>query len=514
MNLCEALAAWKTIVGEGWVTTDGPLLARVGTATFATTQRVAAVIRPGGRTELQDCLRVATRCRTPLYPVSTGKNWGYGSRVPPADGCVVVELNRMNRILDFDEELAYITVEPGVTFGQVHAFLGARRSRLTVTGPGSTAAASLVGNALERGIAGGLDGDRVANVCGMEVVLADGSCVHTGFKRFPGAAAADVSAHGVGPALDGLFVQSNLGVVTQMTCWLTARPEFSQYFTFSVDQPERLPNLVDRLQDLKRGGVLEASVGLYNAYKILTYLRQFPSGDSQDRWLSLEEMPPGYRHALNGGVWFGEGLLAAPSPGIGALKRAMVSNALTGLVQELVFEAPGEDNPLVGGSTGHSVASVYWRKADPPPPPADMDPDADNCGVLWCAPVVPFRGSVLARCAGIMEEVMTGFGFEPILGAQCVSMRAAHMVASIVYDRDRRGHDDKALACHAELLRKLTAEGFIPYRLAIPAMDGLPPAADDYGSVLQRLKRVLDPADVLAPGRYDFRRDWPPADGS
>lgn len=51
--------------------------------------------------------------RVPVYPTSRGRSWGFGSRVPAADGCVLLDLGRMNRIVGFDERLAYVTVEPG-----------------------------------------------------------------------------------------------------------------------------------------------------------------------------------------------------------------------------------------------------------------------------------------------------------------------------------------------------------------------------------------------------------------
>ena len=37
------------------------------------------------------------------------------------------------------------------------------------------------------------------------------------------------------------------------------------------------------------------------------------------------------------------------------------------------------------------MASAYWRKKTPPP--ADMDPDRDGCGLLWCSPVLPNTGA-------------------------------------------------------------------------------------------------------------------------
>jgi 4-cresol dehydrogenase (hydroxylating) len=43
-------------------------------------------------------------------------------------------------------------------------------------------------------------------------------------------------------------------------------------------------------------------------------------------------------------------------------------------------------------------------------------------------------------------------------------------------------------------------------------MAGAAPCRDDSGVFLQRLKQALDPGDVLAPGRYDFRPLWAPED--
>jgi 4-cresol dehydrogenase (hydroxylating) len=39
-------------------------------------------------------------------------------------------------------------------------------------------------------------------------------------------------------------------------------------------------------------------------------------------------------------------------------------------------------------------------------------------------------------------------------------------------------------------------------------MEALPAPRDDHGALLSRLKRALDPNDILAPGRYDFRSTW------
>jgi len=50
---------------------------------------------------------------------------------------------------------------------------------------------------------------------------------------------------------------------------------------------------------------------------------------------------------------------------------------------------------LKGVPTGQPLASCYWRKKTPPP--SQMDPDRDGCGLLWCAPVAPMEGEHAAR---------------------------------------------------------------------------------------------------------------------
>jgi 4-cresol dehydrogenase (hydroxylating) len=104
---------WSEVVGPENVITDRSALRKAETGTFATSHTIPAIVRPANRAEVQECLHIANRTNTPVYPISSGKNWGYGSSVPASDGCVLLDLGRMNRIVDFSEELGYVT-EPGL----------------------------------------------------------------------------------------------------------------------------------------------------------------------------------------------------------------------------------------------------------------------------------------------------------------------------------------------------------------------------------------------------------------
>ena len=59
-----------------------------------------------------------------------------------------------------------------------------------------------------------------SSVAGMEVVLANGELLQTGFGHFPGAANQRVFPYGIGPYIDGIFTQSNMGIVTSVGLWL------------------------------------------------------------------------------------------------------------------------------------------------------------------------------------------------------------------------------------------------------------------------------------------------------
>jgi 4-cresol dehydrogenase (hydroxylating) len=148
--LQQAIDAWVALLGAEHVEVSGHALRAAGTATFETSAEVHAVLRPGTREEVQGCVRIARRFGVPVTPISTGRNWGYGSSAPAASS-VLLNLSRLNQILDYDDELAYVTIEPGVTQRQLHAFLLERGGKLWMDATGASPDCSVIGNTLERG---------------------------------------------------------------------------------------------------------------------------------------------------------------------------------------------------------------------------------------------------------------------------------------------------------------------------------------------------------------------------
>ncbi|MCY1074341.1 FAD-binding oxidoreductase [Archangium lansingense] len=495
-----ALAAWRAALGEEHVVTEPEALKAAETATFATTQRIPAILRPASTAEVQACLRIAQEHRVPVYPVSAGRNWGYGSRVPPKDGSVLMELGRMNRILAHDEKLAYLTVEPGVTFRQAHAWLRAQGSQLFITSIGGSPDASMVGNALERGDGRGPHADIFQHVCALEVVLPTGERVETGLARFPGARAAPVFRWGVGPSLDGLFSQSSLGVVTRMTFWLARKQPYFREFFCAVDEEAQLWERLDRLQELALDGTLRSSFFFWNDLKALSVMQQYPYAATLGRtplpgWL-LDQFREGF------GRWAISGALHAPDEELGAVLERRLAAALEGVPRPLQFAPPPPDgeSPFQGVPTDINLAMAYWRKRTPKP--EDAHPDRDRCGFIWCSVAVPFTGEEAQRAVGLADRIPRMFGFEPNLALLALSPRCLYLVVALAFDRDKRGEDERALACYRALARELSTAGYYPTRLGLQSAEDALPTGDDSPALLRRLKQAVDPSGILAPERY------------
>jgi 4-cresol dehydrogenase (hydroxylating) len=504
--------------------TDPVHLAAAETTTFEIHHSVPLIFRPHSREQVQECMRAANKDGIALYPISSGRNWGYGSSVPTEDGCALLDLSHLNRIVDFNERLGYVTVEPGVTQGQLYAFLKEKKSGLWMDATGSSLDCSLIGNAVERGFGHTPYGDHFSNVCGLEVVLPSGEIVHTGFGGLPGARATEVYRFGVGPSLDGLFSQSNFGIVIRMTIWLMPAPDYFQAYFFQSGEEGSLQQFIEALRPLRMAGTLKSTCHIVNDYKVLNGVQQFPNGEAAPISHKAMEL---YRKNLKCGRWNGSGALYGTYRQVAEARR-ILRRALKGKVSQLQFLddrmirlatsfakpyrwLTGMDlsktlaivRPVYGLMKGipsnEFLASAYWRKKTPAP--QDAEPDRDGCGLIWCAPVAPADGESVAELVSISELALLEGGFEPMISLTMITERSVCCVISIAYDRDAAGEDTRAMTCFKELQRRLVARGYYPYRLGIQAMDLL--NADTARTAFLRiLKSAIDPNNVLAPGRY------------
>ena len=512
-DLPQALEAWTRLLGAAGVVTAPAELAAVEAATFTTEQRIPVIVRPSTRDEVRECLRIAHAARVPIYPISAGKNWGLGSRVPTQSGSVLLDLGRLDRIISFDNELGLLRVEPGVTFQRAYDFLVDHGSRFFLSSTGASPEASLIGNAVERGDGAGPYSDRFAHMTDLEVMLSTGETLRGGFERY--GVGAGEHRWGVGPWLDGLFSQSNFGVVTAATFHLAPLPRSLSVVHFRVSDADSLPALFDAIRELRMEGTLRAPTGIWNDYRIVSAEMRASDPHAPK---NVDEVRAWAKSLFGGGGWFGATPVYAATEEQGKAAAARIRELLGPRVDFLSVERRSGD-PTVGDELFDdmdpaarffqgipheaSLRSTYWRKKHCPD--GDLDPDRDHCGVHWLCAAVPLRGEAVAEAIASTEVAYAKHHLDPLIAAVAVSERVAYMIPMIVYDRDEPGAEDRARACHDELLADYIDSGWLPYRLGVQSMDALPVATDDSAAVLERIKRAFDPAGVIAPGRYDVR---------
>ncbi|MCB9638667.1 MAG: FAD-binding oxidoreductase [Myxococcales bacterium] len=499
----EALSAWRDALGAEKVQVDGEGIEAAQVATFPTTQQIWAVLFPSSREEVQACMQIASRFQIPIYPTSCGKNWGLGSRVPTEDA-VLMDLSRMDRILDFDEDMAYVTVEPGVTFQQVFTFLKEQGSSLMLSVIGGSPYASVIGNCAERGDGVGPYGERPDHLCDMEVVLPDGEVLYTGFSRYAtGGALAPLSRWAPGPGLSELFFQSSLGVITRLTIWLMPKPAYLQVVWATFRDAEQLAQSASVFRKLTlQGTIPRNTLALWNLYKVLARKQQYPWDTHADgKPLLMSDFAP-----LE--PWYACAALYHPSREHARVEKRYLLDHLEHHVHDLMFfDQDGHaelssDNLFLGAPTQENIFSTYWRKSSGPP--EQMDPDRDRCGVLWMCHVIPFHTQAMSQFVQMTEQIVLEHGLEPNLGIACMSPRAARVFVALMYDREQDGADERAIRCHDAVFAALCDAGFLPYRLGLPSMLSMPPATDASSRFLAKVKELLDPARSLAPGRYEM----------
>ncbi len=175
-----------------------------------------ALVFPLTTQEVSAVLRHCHRHRIPVTPRGAGTNL-VGSTVP-VQGGVILDLSRMNRVLELDENTMTITVEPGMLLQDLQAYVEAR-GLFYPPDPGEKAS-SIGGNISTN--AGGMRAVKYGvtrdYVRGLEAVLADGTVLTLGGKQVKDAS---------GLPLRQLLIGSEgtLAVITKCLLRLLPKPE-------------------------------------------------------------------------------------------------------------------------------------------------------------------------------------------------------------------------------------------------------------------------------------------------
>ena len=526
----SAIEAWKRALGHHAVSDAPEILTRYARSTSPRPgTQPACILYPTYREQVQEIVRIAGENGVPLYPISRGRNWGYGDACAPGNSVAIVDLSRMNQIIELDRELGYAVIEPGVTQRQFYEHVRAYAPEYWVDITGAGDEASLVGNIVDRGFGHTPYGDHIRSNCGLEVVLPDGRLLDTGFGHFEGARAARVFPYGVGPQLDGLFVQSSLGIVTKACIWLYPAPDALNCFYIKVDDEEALWPLVDALRPLRMNGMLNSAVHIGNDLRVVSAHGHFPWELTDGKAPLPQDVRLRLRHEAGVGAWNITGSITGTRRQVAEASRALrrgVAGRAKGiflndwrlaaagwLARKLHFIRAGQVlarqveallpnyGLLKGVPTNIPLMGTQWRLRNPSPTPPENPLDTP-CGLIWISPVLPMRGSDAKRVLSIVEPLFDQYGFDFLATFTLLNERSMVGVFNISFDKTLEEECAAAEACYKAVLGRLVAEGYIPYRTGLQGMQALAQPGDTFWETAQAIKRAVDPGNIMSPGRY------------
>lgn len=203
---------------EGGVLTDPDVLRTYAhdMAGFCPAGAPAAVVLPRTVEEVQHTLRTAHALRVPVVP--QGARTGLSGAANAIDGCLVLSLVRMNRILEINPVDRVAVVEPGVVNATLSRAVN-EQGLFYPPDPSSWEECTIGGNigTASGGLCCVKYGVTAEYVLGLDVVLADGRLLSTGRRTAKGVAGYDLTRLFVGS-------EGSLGVVVRATLALKAEP--------------------------------------------------------------------------------------------------------------------------------------------------------------------------------------------------------------------------------------------------------------------------------------------------
>ncbi|MCM8579332.1 MAG: FAD-dependent oxidoreductase [Candidatus Accumulibacter sp.] len=482
---------------------------------------------------MQAVVRLAGEFDVPVWPVSTGKNWGYGEKSACYPGGITMVLERMTRIWHVDEELAYAVVEPGVTYKQLNDYLKENHPSLWADVAGTTQYASVIGNALDKGRGLTPYADHFNAMCGMDVVLADGSLLQTGGGPVDGNQCRHVYKWGLGPYLDGVFAQSNLGIVVKSGVWLMPAPESFDWAVFEyTGAVGQFPQLIDDLRRLVFAGAVRARPHIANDFAMMCIVSQYPYAALDGKRCLSDEAMASWRKKHGVARWtFGCGLygtaaevrfqrrylrrvlgrygrvqflgVAAEDTLLGRLARKVAPfiNRMMGKSDAFMEALVPGINLFKGIPTDHFARQVYF-KSHQEKPRQNIDPARDQCGFLWIGPVVPFTSGHVMAALKLAKEIFDRHEFDMFVELIVEGPRSMIMLLGVFYERNDPDDAARARGWYEETRFSFIAKGYPPYRtttMSMPGSSDINPVSRDF---LAAIKRAVDTQNLIAPGRY------------
>jgi 4-cresol dehydrogenase (hydroxylating) len=321
--------------------------------------------------------------------------------------------------------------------------------------------------------------------------------------------------------------------VVKAGVWLMPQPDAYDFLAFEYTADEALfPAFIDDFRRLIFQGAIRSRPHLANDFAMLCIVSQYPRELLAGR-RSLDAAAMAVWRKRHGVTrWtFGCGLYGTRREirlqksmirrvlsrygtlrFLGACVRPGLTGRLALATARLVARASGKSPAFLdamvpaiqlfqGVPTDYFVRQVYF-KSHATKPNDDIDPARDGCGFMWIGPVVPFTSRHVDEALSVARPIYQTYEFDFFVELIVESGRSMIVLFGIFYDKADAGDSARATAWYDAMKETFVACGYPPYRASVHATAHALESNPVLESVVRDIKAALDPANILAPGRY------------
>ncbi|MFX1561977.1 MAG: FAD-binding oxidoreductase [Promethearchaeota archaeon] len=436
-----------------------------------------ALVKPGNVKEVQAIVKLCNKYKIPISPYSGGLSGGYAQ--PLNNKGIILDLVRMNHILEVDVDSRYVVVEPGVTSGQVWAYFRKEYPEWAPPVPdGAPPRATLIGDAMERGfsLVTSKYGPQGRMVNGLEVVLPRGDIIYTGSWAMKGLK--PFYPWGPGPDFTGLFLgaQGTMGIITKAAIRIIPHPPFIELVAYDYDTPEDMTN--HTLAVLKKEVGVMVQGGNWWLVPSRKDEREIPT--TLEAWRKEKYYVPAWM--MNFELW-------------AHTEKEMES-------QKDIIAEEAENEKKAGSSIKpwelHPAAkAVRLTKPNLIAVPYAMH----RAGFVFITWYLPFNDT--AEFCHICEDTMEKHDLPPVIWVASIEQgRQAIVMPIVCFDSRTEAGYKQVEAWDRETTDIFHKKGWMNYRpnafIHWPAMRPMMP---EYVKLLKEQKSIWDPNGIMHPGR-------------
>ncbi len=485
-------------------------------------REIIFIYKPSDEKNIKPFINLCADHELAIHPISAGRNWGYGSSLPTRSQVILIDLSNLDKIV-LDEDLGIVEIQPGVTPQKLYNFLLQNKSKWMTPVTGAGPHGSILGNALERGFGLNPIMDHFDSVLTVKAILYDGTIYESRLANIGATKSDQVSRWKVGPYMEGLFSQSNFGLIISIKIQLAQRPKTVDCIVIKGYR-NQIPEGVKLCRDLHEN--FGGNLGGLNFSDRERIESTISSNSSQQNKRGIIK---NIKRIL--GLQLLDFQIVVPvyttSPTYNQISKAIFKHVKkqgfkTVLITEKQINFLSKIKPFLNFSFINDlweqldslISLIKLLKGQPsnftlkiaytetPNKNQTNNPAKDQIGLLWFAPIIRLKEDDFTTVINIFETVLPRFNQKSRWTFTVLNHSLAEATIPIFFNIEDKNDHQNALNCWNTLFNECLKEGFAPYRYSIEHMHLCDYKDPKLKQLQMNIKKSFDPNCKMSPGRY------------